>query len=210
LRLKKAVELLQADGLILHLNPLQEALQTEGNTNFAGLANKIEKICAGISVPVIVKEVGWGIGLATARMLVNIGVQALDIAGAGGTSWSEVEKYRTANDSRYRIASHFKSWGIPTAEALISVHNAIPDLPLVASGGITNGLEVAKSISLGASIAGIARPFLLAANQSTSSVVDLIEEVKTELAITMFAAGVKDISALKQLKLIQLKSTPHA
>lgn len=198
---QKAVDMIEANALILHLNPLQEALQPEGETNFSGLLEKIKQVCRLIEVPVIVKEVGWGISAKTARWLYEAGVAAIDVAGAGGTSWSEVEKYRSRDDFRYRVAGAFKDWGIPTADCVISIHNELPDLPIIASGGINNGVEIGKSIALGADLCGIARPFLTAAHQSIDAVMEKIEEVKTELLITMFSAGVKDIASLKEIQL---------
>lgn len=198
---QKAVEMIEADALILHLNPLQEALQPEGQTEFAGLSVKIEQICKQLSVPLIVKEVGWGISPETARRLVELGVAGIDVAGAGGTSWSEVEKYRSHDEARFRIAARFKDWGIPTAECLKQVHAVLPDLPLIASGGITSGLDIAKTIALGATLAGIARPFLIAAKQSTEEVIARIEEIERELRITMFAAGAADMNSLASLTL---------
>ncbi len=115
---RKAVDIIDADGLILHLNPLQEALQPEGETNFSGLLAKIENICSNLGKPVIVKEVGWGISENTAKQLFNAGVSAIDVAGAGGTSWSQVEMHRLKTKSRQRIAADFRSWGIPTAESI--------------------------------------------------------------------------------------------
>ncbi len=200
---QKAVELLEADGLILHLNPLQEALQPEGQTDFADLAGKIGKICKGLEVPVIVKEVGWGITLETAKKLVELGVSVIDVAGAGGTSWSEVEKFRTNNARYFRIAEKFKDWGNPTAELLAQIRVGLPEIPLIASGGITGGMEIAKSIALGANIAGMARLFLTAANESLESVVALIDEIRFELMVTMFAAGAADIAALSKTPIIQ-------
>lgn len=198
---QQAVEMIEADALILHLNPLQEALQPEGQTEFAGLAEKIGLICKQLKVPVIVKEVGWGISPETARRLVELGVAAIDIAGAGGTSWSEVEKYRSHDEVRFRIAARFKDWGIPTADCLKQVHAVLPGLPLIASGGITSGLDMAKSIALGATLAGIARPFLISAKQSTKEVIARIEELKMELKIAMFASGAADINSLANLTL---------
>lgn len=198
---KRAVDYLRADALILHLNPLQEALQPEGETNFSGLTEKIEKVCRQIEIPVIVKEVGWGISGEVARRLIDAGVSAVDIAGAGGTSWSEVEKYRNQDENRYQIASAFKDWGIPTSDCLLAVRKELPDYPIIASGGIKNGIEIAKSIALGANLVGIARPFLLAAHESTEAVIGKIEKLKKELSITMFAAGAKDIDTLSKVKL---------
>jgi len=133
---RQAVEMIEADALILHLNPLQEALQPHGNTDFSGLLPKIEAICRDIQVPVLVKEVGWGISASVAHQLAGAGIAALDVAGAGGTSWSEVEKHRSRNGLQHRIAAHFANWGIPTAQAIREISTALPDMPLIASGGI--------------------------------------------------------------------------
>lgn len=198
---REAVEAIEADALILHLNPLQEALQPEGQTNFADLCGKIEGVCKRLVVPVIVKEVGWGISPTTAQRLYDAGVSAIDVAGAGGTSWSEVEKHRSQNDSQYRIAGLFRDWGIPTAEAVKEIRARLPEFPLVASGGITNGVEIAKALALGANLAGIARPFLIAASNSTEAVILKIKEIQQELMITMFAVGAGDIKSLSNIKL---------
>jgi len=193
---RKAVEMIEADGLILHLNPLQEALQPEGQTQFSHLASKIEAICKTIEVQVIVKEVGWGISTDTAKRLIEIGVSAIDVAGAGGTSWSEVEKHRSKTAQQYKLASLFRDWGIPTAESVKDLRAAFPQVPLIASGGVTNGLEIAKAIALGANLAGVARPFLIAANESTQAVLAKIGEIHTELRVTMFAAGAHTLGDL--------------
>lgn len=198
---KRAVELIDAAGLILHLNPLQEALQPEGQADFSGLLSKIEHVCSEIEVPVIVKEVGWGISAVVAKKLVDAGVSVIDVAGAGGTSWSEVEKYRNTDEAGFRISSHFVDWGIPTAKTISGIHELLPDLPIIASGGIRKGMEIAKSIALGASLAGMAGPFLKAASESTGKVIELVEEISRELRITMFAAGVRNVAELSQTPL---------
>src|SRR5205823_523512 len=137
---RRVVELVEADALILHLNPLQEAVQRGGNTNFSGLVHRIAAVCRALPVPVIVKEVGWGISAEVAVQLAEAGVAAIDVAGAGGTSWSEVEKHRAATDQDRRIAAAFAGWGIPTADSLELVHTAVPHLPILASGGIRSGI----------------------------------------------------------------------
>jgi isopentenyl-diphosphate delta-isomerase len=192
-----AVELVEADGLILHLNPLQEALQPEGDTKWSGLLPKIEAVCRALPVPVIVKEVGWGISRETARQLADAGVSAIDVAGAGGTSWSQVEMHRAGDQVSRRVAAHFREWGLPTVDSLLAVRETAPQLPVIASGGLRTGLEVAKVVALGASLAGIAGPFLRAAATSLDTVDDLMEELIRTLRIAMFSVGARDIKALR-------------
>ena len=194
---RRAVEMVEADALILHLNSLQEALQPEGETCFAGLLSKIEAICRALEAPVVVKEVGWGISEQVARQLAGAGVAAIDIAGAGGSSWSQVEMYRAATDCQRQVAAAFAGWGIPTAESLLMARRGAPDLPLLASGGVRDGIQVAKAIALGADACGIAGAFLHAANESVAAVADLIAVFVTQLRVAMFAAGAVDIAALR-------------
>jgi isopentenyl-diphosphate delta-isomerase len=162
---RRAVDMIEADALILHLNALQEAVQPEGDTNFAGLADKIARVCKEVGVPVIAKEVGWGISMDAARLLWEAGVSAIDVAGAGGTSWSQVELYRIPTDRGRLVAEAFTGWGIPTAASLLEVQKAgVPSGGrLFASGGIRNGIDAAKALALGADLVGMARPFLKAA-----------------------------------------------
>jgi isopentenyl-diphosphate delta-isomerase len=194
---QRAVDMIQADALILHLNALQEAVQPEGNTRFAGLADKIETVCKALPVPVIVKEVGWGFSEQDARRLADAGVSAIDVAGAGGTSWSQVEMHRAKDESQARLAAAFINWGIPTAEAILNVHRAAPELMIIASGGLRSGVEIAKCIALGANLGGMAGPFLKAAARSSEAVIQTIQEIQREVQVTMFAAGARDIDQLK-------------
>ncbi len=198
---KQAVEMIEADALVLHLNPLQEALQPEGDTRFENLIGKIEMVCQKLPVPVIVKEVGWGISGQTAKMLIEAGVAAIDVAGAGGTSWSQVEMYRAKSESAARIASHFVDWGIPTAECIKNIRAMHPSLPIIASGGIRNGIEITKCLALGANLGALATPFLKAAARSLNDTIETINELKREIQITMFAAGVKSIPEIKNITL---------
>jgi isopentenyl-diphosphate delta-isomerase len=195
---RRAVEMVGADALILHLNPLQEALQADGNWNWAGLLDKIEAVCRGVGVPVVVKEVGWGIGEQTARQLAAAGVAAIDVAGAGGTSWSEVESYRADGETLRLLCRSFADWGIPTAEALLQAQRGAPGLPLIASGGMRTGIEAAKALALGASAVGIASPFLKAAAASTDEVIAAIDQFAAELRIAMFCAGAGEVAALRE------------
>ncbi|RPI26536.1 MAG: type 2 isopentenyl-diphosphate Delta-isomerase, partial [Chloroflexota bacterium] len=148
---QRAVDMIEADALILHLNALQEAVQPEGNTRFGGLLKKIEAVCRALPVPVIAKEVGWGFSEQAARQLSEAGVAAIDIAGAGGTSWSQVEMHRAENESQRRLAAAFLEWGVPTADSILQVRKAAPDMLIFASGGIRTGIDIAKCIALGAS-----------------------------------------------------------
>jgi isopentenyl-diphosphate Delta-isomerase len=194
---RRAVDLVEADALILHLNPLQEALQAEGDTHWAGLLDKIAAVCRGLQVPVVAKEVGWGISAGVARRLVDAGVAAIDVAGAGGTSWSQVEMFRAPTERRRRLCARFADWGIPTAQAVVEVRQALPAVPLVASGGLRTGLDLAKVLALGADLGGLAGPFLKAANASPQAVADLAGEVADELRIIVFSLGLPDIAGLK-------------
>jgi isopentenyl-diphosphate delta-isomerase len=198
----EAVEMIGADALILHLNPLQEAVQPEGDVNFIGLAKKIEAVCQRLPVPVIAKEVGWGISEQAARMLADAGVSAIDVAGSGGTSWSQVEMFRAPDDLHRRVAAAFRDWGIPTTESIQMVKRAAPYLPIIASGGIRSGIDIGKAIALGASIGGMAGPFLKAATISAEAVAETLEETIRVLRIAMFAAGAGDIAALQQTPLV--------
>ncbi|MDD5467140.1 MAG: type 2 isopentenyl-diphosphate Delta-isomerase [Anaerolineales bacterium] len=198
---QRAVDMIEADALILHLNPLQEALQPEGDTRFAGLIKKIEAVCRAMGTPVIVKEVGWGISSEAARRLADAGVSAIDIAGAGGTSWSQVEMHRAPSESQARLASLFVDWGIPTTKSLQMVRQAAPELLLFASGGIRTGVEIAKCLALGASLGGMAGPFLKAAAQSLELTVQTIQEVRREIQVTMFATGAGTLDQLRNTPL---------
>ena len=199
----RAVDMVAADGLFLHLNALQEALQPEGDTDFSGLLHKIEKVCKRCPVPVIVKEVGWGISGQTAKRLADVGVRGVDVAGAGGTSWSQVEMHRMSDAHKARIAAAFRNWGIPTADAVRQVRALAPGLLVIASGGIRDGVDMAKCLALGADLTGMAGPFLRAAVQSLEAVIDVIDELSQTLKISMFAAGAGDIVALKNTRLVE-------
>ncbi len=198
---RRAIEMIGADALILHLNALQEALQPEGDHQWAGLLARIETVTRTVGVPVVVKEVGWGIAPNIARQLAAAGVAAIDVAGAGGTSWSQVEMHRARNPLAARVAAHFIDWGIPTAECVAAVAAALPTLPLIASGGLRSGVDVAKAVALGAHLGGLALPFLQAAAISTEAVLDVIAELTTTLRVAMFAAGTPDLAILR--------GTPH-
>lgn len=201
---RRAVEMIQADALILHFNPLQEALQAGGNTNFAGLEKKIEKICKTLGKPVIAKEVGWGISERTAGILAGCGVSAIDVAGAGGTSWSQVEMYRAPDENSRRLAASFVGWGIPTVDSLKNVKRAAPEMIIFASGGLKDGLDIAKCIALGATLGGMAGSFLKAASVSEDEVLAKIRMTMEQIKISMFASGTETLSGLSSSKIMEI------
>lgn len=194
---RRAVDMCQADALILHFNALQEAVQPEGDGDFSGLLKKVEIICRDLPVPVIAKEVGWGFSADTAYELAMAGVSAIDVAGAGGTSWSQVEMHRAPTARLARVAGAFIDWGIPTAVSIQYCHGAAPELPIFASGGIRNGIDVAKCIALGASVVGFAGDFLRAAvSDGVQGVVETAGAITDELRVAMFCSGAADLESL--------------
>jgi isopentenyl-diphosphate delta-isomerase len=193
---RKAVDMIQADALILHYNPLQEAVQDAGDTNFANLSKKIEEVCKRIEVPVIAKEVGWGISERVARLLADCGVSAIDVAGAGGTSWSQVEMHRAPDEFTRALAATFVGWGIPTADSILNVKKAVPEMTIFASGGLKDGLDIAKCIALGATLGGMAGQFLKAAAVSAENVIEMMKLTKRQIQVTMFATGVGTLESL--------------
>jgi isopentenyl-diphosphate Delta-isomerase len=199
---RRAVKMIGADGLILHLNVLQEAVQPEGNRNFKGLSEKIADVCRQLEVPVVVKEVGSGISAAVAMRLKQAGVKAIDVAGRGGTSWYAVEAQRAAKRGK-PAETTFADWGIPTEEALVAVRQAVPDLQIVASGGIRTGLDIAKCIALGADIGAFGQPLLAAALESPEKVVEFILGIIHEIKVTMLCVGAKNLDALKKIPLVR-------
>lgn len=199
----RVVEILEADALILHFNPLQECIQPRGDTNFKGLLDKIHNLCNLISVPVIAKEVGNGISANMAKKLIEAGVSAIDVAGAGGTSWAKVESERAENSLQRKLGKTFADWGLPTAECIVQIRNQYPTIPLIASGGLRDGMEVAKAIALGADLAGLAFPFLQAAAQSPQAVEELVELLIAEIKTVLFCTGNANLVQLQKSEALQ-------
>lgn len=191
---RAVVQVLKADALCLHLNPLQEAVQPKGDTNFANLSEKIGEIVSGLEVPVIVKEIGAGISIADAKLLIEAGVKYIDVAGSGGTSWSRVESERCDDASIGRL---FQDWGLPTPLALKALGPYRDRITLIASGGIRSGLDMAKAVVLGASLCGLARPFLNPAMESVEAVQKVIQRLKHEFVIAMFLLGADRVEKIK-------------
>jgi isopentenyl-diphosphate delta-isomerase len=200
---RRAVEMIEADALYLHLNPLQEAVQSGGDTNFKGLAREIEKVCRKLEAPVIAKEVGWGISKRTAKLLADCGVSAIDVAGAGGTSWSQVEMHRANDEFTRELAATYVGWGIPTTDSILNVRAVAPKMVIFASGGLKDGLDIAKCIALGSTLGGMAGKFLKAASISTESVVETMKLTQRQIQVSMFAAGVEKLEGLRADRLVE-------
>jgi isopentenyl-diphosphate delta-isomerase len=199
---QRAVDMIEADALVLHFNVLQEAVQPEGNTRWSNLLGKIAQVCRALPVPVIAKEVGWGLSEQAARQLADAGVAALDVAGAGGTSWSEVEYHRAPSAFHARVARAFADWGIPTAESLLMVSRAAPQVLAFASGGIQDGIDIAKCVALGAALGGMAGVYLRAAAESEDALDETIRVVVAQLRIAMLCCGARDLTALRHTPLL--------
>jgi isopentenyl-diphosphate delta-isomerase len=199
---RRAVDMLQADALIVHLNPLQEALQPEGDRDWRGVLEAIAEVARQLGVPVVAKEVGAGLSASVAQALVAAGVRVIDVAGAGGTSWAAVEAERTQNPADRVVARAFADWGIPTAQCIRGVRQALPDIPLIASGGIRDGLDVARALRLGADLAGQAAAVLPSATVSTAALIEHFQGVIRQLAIACFCTGSADLAALRRAPLI--------
>lgn len=193
---QEAIDTLGADGLYLHLNPLQEAVQPEGDTQFAELASKIGAIARAISKPVIIKEVGAGISPEDAHLLIPQGIRYIDVAGAGGTSWSRIEHHRQSGSRRDNMGILFQDWGWPTPRALWELRHLRSDITLIASGGLRSGVDMAKALVLGASLCGLAAPFLKPAQTSVDAVVATIQRLQREFRTALFLLGVRQAADL--------------
>lgn len=199
----KAVRLVDADHLLIHLNPIQEAVQG-GDVDFTGMIERIRTVAAALAkegISVGVREVGFGLSAEAASKLVAAGIALLDCAGAGGTSWAKVEGMCADDDRARRLGETFGEWGIPTAESIRAVRGVSSEVHVIASGGLRSGLDVAKAVALGADLAAMARPLLVAADRGVEELNTFIETVLTELRVAMFGIGAANID--------QLKTTPH-
>ena len=191
----KALDVVGANALAVHTNPLQEAMQHEGDTDFSGSITRLRDAAESIGYPVMLKEVGHGIGASAAAELVGCPIAAVDVAGAGGTSWARVEQFVRYRGVRYPALAE---WGIPTAQALVEVRQTLPGVPIVASGGIRTGMDAAKALALGAHAVAIARPLLAPAIESPAAVVDWLQRFIDELLICLHGCGAADLAELRQ------------
>ncbi|MGD6874235.1 type 2 isopentenyl-diphosphate Delta-isomerase [Sutcliffiella horikoshii] len=195
----KAVNLISADALVLHLNSLQEVIQPNGNTNFKNLQRKIAEICEKLEVPVGVKEVGWGISYEVAQKLMNAGVSFIDVAGAGGTSWTKVESFRAQDPYISKLSEPFNNWGIRTADCILNIKSKLPDTKIIGSGGIKDGVEGAKALVLGADLVGYGRSILKPATLSMEETDETFRLIEDQLKLSMFGVGARSIDELKKM-----------
>jgi isopentenyl-diphosphate delta-isomerase len=199
--LVKALDHVGANALAVHTNPLQEAMQHEGDTDFSGSVSRLRDIAGSIGYPVMLKEVGHGIGAAAAAELVDCPIAAVDFAGTGGTSWARVEQYVRYGEIRYPALAE---WGIPTAEALQEVRHTLPDVSIVASGGIRTGMDAAKVLAMGADAVAVARPLLAPAIESPAAVVDWLQRFIDELLVCLHGCGAANLAALRRRGVTEL------
>ncbi len=200
---RRALDMIGADALIVHVNPLQEVVQPEGDRDWRGLLARLEALQRACPVPVVVKEVGAGISGPLSRQLWDVGIRIIDVAGAGGTSWAAVEAERATSDRAKAIAAPFRDWGIPTAQAVADVRAACPSATVIASGGLKDGLDLAKAIRLGADLGGFAGGILDAAMTGGEALADRLGIVVEQLRIACFCTASRTLSDLKQARLVQ-------
>jgi isopentenyl-diphosphate delta-isomerase len=196
---RKAVDMIDADALFLHFNPIQEAAQG-GDVDFTGLAEEVQKLCNALradGIPVFAREVGFGMSADAARLLIDAGVSGIDCAGSGGTSWAKVEGICAKTERRRKMGHAFGEWGIPTADSIRAVRSVSQRIPLIATGGLRSGIDLAKALALGADVGAMARPMLVAADKGEDFLHTYIEDTLTELRIAMFGIGAADLDALR-------------
>lgn len=194
---RRAMDVLEADGIYLHLNALQETVQNGGDTNFYGLAEKIGRVAQALKKPVLIKEVGAGLGPADVDILMKQGIEYFDVAGTGGTSWSRIEQYRRVCEEAPELGFLYQDWGWPTPLALKKLAPLRDRITLIASGGIRTGVDMAKAVTLGASLCGIARPFLKPATVSAEEVIKIIRRMKKEFTAAMFLTGMDAVAKMR-------------
>jgi isopentenyl-diphosphate delta-isomerase len=204
---RELIDQVECDAFNFHLNPLQEAIQPEGNRNFSNLIKKLQDCIPELQVPVFIKEVGCGISMTTARKLKGLSILGVETAGNGGTSWSKIESLRSSDSKMRSIGDLFARWGISTVESIQICKNELPHCFLVASGGVRNGIEIAKAIALGADVVALSLPFLKAAEHSIEAIISLIQRITMELKVAMFMTGVSHIAELKERGYLLLQNT---
>jgi isopentenyl-diphosphate Delta-isomerase len=198
-QIQRLTDALQAQALIIHCNPLQEAIQPEGTPQFKGCWKALEKLVSQLTIPVVIKETGCGFAVSTLKRLNEIGVAAVDVSGLGGTHWGRIEGGRAlAHSIRHKTAITFKNWGIDTVQSVLNAVSIKPNFEIWGSGGVRHGLDAAKLLALGATTVGFAKPMLEAALQSAEQVYELMLSIEYELQVAMFCTGSRVIAELKE------------
>jgi len=201
---EKAVKMIEADAVAVHLNPLQEAVQLEGQTNFKGILKRIGEISRGVDKPIIVKETGAGMAAEVAEKLEDVGVKAIDVSGAGGTSFAAVEYYRSKRREKnfqHKLGNIFWEWGIPTGISIVEVSQTV-SIPVIASGGVRDGVDAAKALALGASLTSLSQPILPAAVKGVEEIKNMLSLLIEELRTVMFLVGADSVRTLHQTPLV--------
>jgi isopentenyl-diphosphate delta-isomerase len=198
---RRVLDMIAADALVVHLNPLQEACQPEGDRDWWGVGAALESLVRGVDAPVVVKETGAGISGATARRLFDMGVAAIDVAGAGGSNWATVEGMRAESEADKAHAAAFAEWGLPTAVAIADVRAACPEAVIIGSGGVRDGVDAARAIRLGADMVGQAAGVLAAATVSTEAVIAHFQTVIRQMRTVCFCTGSANLTALRKAPL---------
>ncbi|HTP25629.1 MAG TPA: type 2 isopentenyl-diphosphate Delta-isomerase [Anaeromyxobacteraceae bacterium] len=204
-QVRHLIEEVGCDAFNFHLNPLQEAIQPEGDTRFAGLVPKLRAIVPEMGVPVLLKEVGAGVSETTALKIRDIPVAGVETSGVGGTSWSKIESLRTADPIQRSTGELFARWGVPTADSVAICRRILPDRVVIASGGIRNGIEVAKALALGADAVALALPLLRAGERSVDAVVDVLARITEELRTALFLTGCRAVGELRHRRLVRVR-----
>ena len=203
---RRLVDLVGADALAVHLNPIQEMVQPEGDRDWRDLRPRIEELISTVGVPVVIKEVGFGISGEMARICRDMGAVAIDVGGGGGTSWARIEGLRAQDPERQAMGETFRRWGITTGDAVIECRAALgQDFPIIATGGVRTGVDVARALALGADIAGMALPFFRAADESEDAATALGRRILEELRIAMLCSGADGLAGMRELQLRESK-----
>jgi isopentenyl-diphosphate delta-isomerase len=202
---RRALDMIGADALVVHLNPLQEACQPEGDRDWWGVGAALQALIRDLDAPVIVKETGAGISAVTAQRLIAMGAAGVDVAGAGGANWGLIEGERATDPADKAHAAAFAAWGIPTARAIAEARNALPDALIIGSGGVRDGVDVAKAVRLGADVVGMASGVIQAATESTEAVVAHFQTVIRQLRTVCFCTNAAGLPALKRVSLLSVK-----
>lgn len=202
---KRALDMIGADALVVHLNPLQEACQPEGDRDWWGVGAALQALIRDLDAPVIVKETGAGISAVTAQRLIAMGAAGVDVAGAGGANWGLIEGERATDAADKVHAAAFAAWGIPSARAIAEARNALPEALIIGSGGVRDGVDVAKAIRLGADVVGMASGVIQAATESTEAVVAHFQTVIRQLRTVCFCTNAASLPALRRVPLLSVK-----